>query len=403
MRRVVITGVGALTPAGNVFLDAWKALLTKKNVLTKIPAHLNVDKVKYGGFISGFSPLGILSRKELNRLDPFVQYGVISSAMAVCDANLFLQEEETAIFIGSSRGGISKIDSTYLEQKNNRIVPSPYLMPATTISMAASFIAHKLSISGPVLGISNACASGTAAIGQGYLAVKHGQVNTAIVGGTDAPLTTICLKGYDSSHVLSRKDRPTLSCPFDIDRSGFVLSEGAATVILEELGQALERRAKIYCEITGYSNHTGGFNQVRPDKESEVVAIKKALASANCKNGDVDFINTHGASTIMGDEVEAQAIKEVFGEKVLSLPVTANKSVTGHMLGASGAFETAVTAMSLKKGILPPTSNIKNLDPKCSPLNMPKDPLHGDFKVGITNSFGFGGINCVLVLKKLSS
>ncbi|MBI5211819.1 MAG: beta-ketoacyl-[acyl-carrier-protein] synthase II [Nitrospirae bacterium] len=412
MKRVVITGIGAVTPLANTFADSWQ--LIKKgvsgiNAITKFDASRLPWKT--AGELKGFSPELFLSKKEILRLDPFVQYSVAASVMAVEDSRILnfksqisnFKFENAGVIIGSSRGGITTIErelSKLLTPQsghwpNSKL--SAYLMPSTTISMAASYTAQKLGIKGQCLGISNACASGTNAVGEAYRLIKHGYADVVIAGGAEAPICRLCIEGYGISGALSKKNESSASRPFDAERDGFVLAEGACMLILEEYESAIKRGANIYAELTGYGNTTDAYHITRPDIKGEQKAIINALEDAGISAGDVDYINAHGTSTPLGDRVEAQAIKSVFGKNI---PVSSIKSMTGHMLAASGAFEIACTAVSIKEGIIPPTINISEKDPECY-INVVPEKKESDIRIAITNSFGFGGVNAVIVLKSI--
>jgi 3-oxoacyl-[acyl-carrier-protein] synthase II len=308
------------------------------------------------------------------------------------------------VVIGSSRGGISTIERSIkdLHLKNKRV--SPYVMPATTVVMAASYIAQKFGFSGGALGVSTACASGATAIGEAVRLVRHGYADMALAGGAEAPICRICIEGYFSAGALSSSAGQGALKPFDLRRDGFVLSEGACVLVLEEMESAKSRGARIYAEIAGCADTCDAFDQVRPDFMGEARAIASALKDAGIAARDVDFINAHGTSTPLGDIAESKALQEVFAGRIagraLDIPLTANKSMTGHMLAASGAFEAAVSAMTIYKGVLPPTINCEEKDPLCG-VRVSGLRLDGDFKVGVSNSFGFGGVNAVLVVRRV--
>jgi 3-oxoacyl-[acyl-carrier-protein] synthase II len=274
-------------------------------------------------------------------------------------------------------------------------------MSSTTISMASSYVAQKLGIKGYCLGISNACASGTSAIGEAYRLIRSGYQGPVLCGGAEAPVCRLCIEGYGSSGVLSKVNNSSASRPFDRTRDGFVLSEGACVFVLEDYGSALKRGARIYGEIAGYGNTTDAFHQTMPHPEGEAKAIKTAIDEAGLKPGDIDFINAHGTSTPLGDKTETEAIKLSFGNRAYHIPVTSIKSVTGHMLAASGALEAAVTLMSMNEGIIPPTINLKERDPECD-LDYVTQLRISEVMFAISNSFGFGGVNAVLVFKRLN-
>ncbi len=427
MRRVVITGIGAVTPLADNFFDSWS--LVKKGIsgISRI-SKFDTTGLSWtmAGEVKGFNPELYLSKKEILKLDPFLHYAVAAAKMAAEDAGLTRQETEVrgqrsekkdsllvtcysslvnaGVIIGSSRGGITTIEKEFPKLYSSYLSPiayrlSPYLMPSTTISMAASCVAQKLGIKGHCLGISNACASGTNAIGEAYRLIKHGYADIVIAGGAEAPICRFCVEGYGISGALSKTDNPAASRPFDTKRDGFVLAEGACILVLEEYASAIKRSAKIYSEIIGYSSTTDAYHITRPDIEGEIRAINSALENAGVSPEDVDYINAHGTSTPIGDMVEAKAIKNIFRSNITA-PVTSIKSMTGHMLAASGAFEAACTAMSIKERVIPPTINITEKDHECD-INVITEKKEADIKIAITNSFGFGGINAVIVLKKV--
>lgn len=408
MRRVVITGIGAVTPLADNFFDSWS--LVKKGIsgISRI-SKFDTTGLSWtmAGEVKGFNPELYLSKKEILKLDPFLHYAIAAAKMAAEDAGLMSQGSEknkqAGVIIGSSRGGITTIEKEFPKLYSSYPSPiayrlSPYLMPSTTISMAASCVAQKLGIKGHCLGISNACASGTNAIGEAYRLIKHGYADIVIAGGAEAPICRFCVEGYGISGALSKTDNPFASRPFDTKRDGFVLAEGACILVLEEYASAIKRNAEIYGEIIGYSSTTDAYHITRPDIEGEIRAIHSSLEDAGVSHEDVDYINVHGTSTPIGDRVEAKAIKLLFGQKI---PVSSIKSMTGHMLAASGAFETACTAVSIKEGIMPPTINVTEKDPECD-INVIIEKREADIKIAITNSFGFGGVNAVIVLKSNS-
>jgi 3-oxoacyl-[acyl-carrier-protein] synthase II len=411
MNRVVVTGIGAVSPLGNTFQESWAAV---KKGLAGIGPVTGFDASdipwQVAGELKHFDPGRYLSGKELKRLDPFAQYAVAAAVMAAEDAGLissFILHPSSlssaGIIVGSSRGGISSLEhsiikSRRLSRKQHSV--SPYLMPATTISMAPSYIAQKLGIKGCCLGVSNACASGANAIGEAYRLIISGYKYPVLCGGAEAPLCGICFQGYGASGALSKINDSTASRPFDRTRDGFVLSEGACIMVLEEYTTARKRGAKVYGEITGYGNTCDSFHQTIPSAEGEARAISAAIEDAGLAGGDIDFINAHGTSTILGDKTETGAIKITFGKKACEIPVFSLKSMTGHMLAASGALEAAITMISMCEGTIPPTINLTERDPECD-LDIVTELRKADIEYAISNSFGFGGVNAVLVMKKI--
>jgi len=406
-----VTGIGAVSPLGNTFQESWAAA---KKGLAGIGPVTGFDASdipwQVAGELKHFDPGRYLSGKELKRLDPFAQYAVAAAVMAAEDAGLissFILHPSSlssaGIIVGSSRGGISSLEhsiikSRRLSRKQHSV--SPYLMPATTISMAPSYIAQKLGIKGCCLGVSNACASGANAIGEAYRLIISGYKYPVLCGGAEAPLCGICFQGYGASGALSKINDSTASRPFDRTRDGFVLSEGACIMVLEEYTTARKRGAKVYGEITGYGNTCDSFHQTIPSAEGEARAISAAIEDAGLAAGDIDFINAHGTSTILGDKTETEAIKITFGKKACEIPVFSLKSMTGHMLAASGALEAAITMISMCEGTIPPTINLTERDPKCD-LDIVTELRKADIEYAISNSFGFGGVNAVLVMKKI--
>jgi len=329
--------------------------------------------------------------------------GITNSELRTPNSELL---NSAGVIIGSSRGGISTIEKELQRKYLSGISrhssrTSAYLMSSTTISMASSYVAQKLGIKGFCLGISNACASGTSAIGEAYRLIRSGYQCLVLCGGAEAPVCRLSVEGYGSSGVLSKVNNSSASRPFDRTRDGFVLSEGACVFVLEDYGSALKRGARIYGEIVGYGNTTDAFHQTMPHPEGEAKAIKTAIDEAGLKPGDIDFINAHGTSTPLGDKTETEAIKLSFGNRAYHIPVTSIKSVTGHMLAASGALESAFTLMSMNEGIIPPTINLKERDPECD-LDYVTQLRRSEVMFAISNSFGFGGVNAVLVFKRLN-
>jgi len=413
MPRIVITGIGAVTPLGNSFIDSWSAACSGRSGI-RAPSRVPVAGLPWTvcGEVSAFDPLLHLSGKEARRLDLFAQYAVSAAIMAAGDAGLIQgsKGEERhepydylnsgSVIIGSSRGGISMIEHALLKPvRTRRSRMSPYLMPATTISMAASAIAQKLGIRGHCLGISNACTSGTSAIGEACRLIRSGHAGPVFAGGTDAPISRICLEGYGAAGALSRVPDHTASRPFDATRDGFVLSEGACVLVIERRDRALKRGAHIYAEISGYGSTADAFHQTRPDPAGEARAMSAALSLSSTVPEEVDLISAHGTATPLGDIAEARAICQVFGRHASAIPVTAMKSMTGHMLAASGAFETAAAAMAIDEGRVFPTINLSAQDADI-PLNIVRETFQSDIRTVLINSFGFGGMNAVLVLRK---
>ena len=415
MLRIVITGIGAVTPLGNSFVDSWSAACSGRSGI-RTTSRVPVAEMPWTvcGEISAFDPLMYLDGREVRRIDLFAQYAVSAAIMAARDAGLAPEKEKKkglqqqtgdyvaagGVIIGSSRGGIGMIEHALLKPVGSRRYRmSPYLMPATTISTAASYTAQKLGIKGHCLGISNACTSGTNAIGEACRLIRSGYAGPVLAGGADAPISRICLEGYGAAGALSRIPDHTASRPFDARRDGFVLSEGACVLVIERRDVALKRGAHVYAEIAGYGSTADAFHQTRPDPEGEGRAMSAALSLSSTAPEEIDLISAHGTATPLGDVAEARAICQVFGKHASAIPVSAMKSMTGHMLAASGAFETASAAMAIDQGMTFPTINLSDQDEDI-PLSVVREAAHADIRTVLVNSFGFGGVNAALVLQK---
>ena len=389
MIRVAITGIGAVTPLANNFQDSWEALKTGSSGIGPI-TRFDAGGYKWtsAGELRGFDAESYISKKDRLRLDSFIQYAAAASIMAVEDSGLSLKmPESSAVIIGSSRGGIQKMTGPM----------SAYMMSGSTICMAAASISRILKLNGHTLGISNACASGSNSIGEAFRLIKNGYSNIALAGASDAPINPLAVNGYRVSGALSKKG---FSRPLDKDRDGFVISEGACVLVLEEYGRAISRNARIYAEVIAYGNSCDAYHETTPHIKGQVRAIKLAMIEGGLNIEDIDFISAHAAGTIIGDKTEAKAILGVFGKRLSDIYLSAIKSMTGHMLGASGAFEAAVAARSIYEGIIPPTINISNLDPDCR-LNIVSKPIEKAVRNAVCNSFGFGGVNSALLLRKI--
>jgi 3-oxoacyl-[acyl-carrier-protein] synthase II len=403
MKRVVITGIGAVTPLGPDIETTWENLVNKRSGIAGIkrfdPSGL---PSRIAGELKNFSPEKYLSPKEILRLDPFVHYAASAAIMASEDAGLMTKRlGGTGVVIGSSRGGITSLETAMEKHLTTGKPFSAYLMSSSTINMASSFISMKFGIKGPALGISTACASGTNAIGEAFRMVRNGEIKMAFTGGTEAPLCRLAVGGYGASGALSKRNKEPekASRPFDMERDGFVIAEGAAILVLEDMDHALKRGARIYAELVGYGMSSDAFHQTKPDPEGEAIAINHALNDANIGTGDVDYINAHATSTPLGDAAESMAVKKVFGKMTREISVSSSKSMLGHMLGAAGSVEAAITALSIYKNTITPTVNLDNPDSDCD-LNYVTSTIKKDINIAISHSFGFGGVNAVLVLKR---
>lgn len=371
---------------GAGFAESWEALKAGVSGIGPV-TRFDASSLRWqaAGELKGFEPEQYLPRKDMMRLDPFVHYAFAASLMACEDAGLCGEGLSRAgVIIGSSRGGVVSLE------RGLRGRPSAYLMSGTTVSMAASYVSLRLGMKGHILGISTACSSGSVAVGEAARLIRGGHADAVVAGGADAPLCGFCFRGYGTSGALSEQG---ISRPFDRGRDGFVLSEGAAVLVLEERESALGRGARIYGEVLGYGNASDAFHQTAPSAEGQARAMETALVDAGIGPGDIDLISVHATSTPIGDRMEARAINQVFGP--LPPPVSAVKSITGHMLGASGALEAAFAFMCMREGVVPPTINLH--EPECGLSHV---PALKRLPVGaaLCNSFGFGGVNSVLVM-----
>jgi beta-ketoacyl-acyl-carrier-protein synthase II len=416
MKRVVITGLGAVTPLAGNFRDSWGAAKSGQSGIGPI-TRFDVSDIpwKCAGEVKGFDGKMYLGLKEFARTDLFVQYAVGAAVMAAEDAGLIGQPalpvsgylSSGGVIVGSSRGGIATIERACVKnlhsRRNRRLSHggrrvSPFLMPSTTVGAAASSISRKLGIRSSCLGISNACASGMNAIGEAFRLLRSGWEGPVIAGGAEAPLCRLCIEGYGVTGVVSKTPDSSASRPFDRSRSGFVLSEGASILVLEELEAALKRSARIYGEIIGYGNAVDASHPTKPACGGEVSAMMCALTDAGLDFKSIDYISAHGTSTPLGDAAEAFAIREVFRERAASLPVSSVKSLTGHMLAASGPLEAAFAVMTINEGVIPPSINVEEKDADCD-LNLITELTRKRIRTAMCNSFGFGGVNAVIVLK----
>jgi 3-oxoacyl-[acyl-carrier-protein] synthase II len=419
MKRVAITGIGAVTPLGNNIDTTWANLIRGQSgisIITKFDA--SGLPIRIAGELNDFRPEDFLPRKDILRLDPFVHYAAAAAYMSIEDAGLDQGSgvrgqdqrpdvqntklpDSTAVVIGSSRGGITSLENSIEKHLLTSKPVSAYLMSSTTINMASSYISMKFGTNGLALGISTACASGTNAVGEAFRMVRNGEIDIAIAGGAEAPICRVAVGGYGTAGALSKRNNEPhkASRPFDKDRDGFVIAEGAAVLVLEELEHALDRGARIYAELAGYGTSSDACHQTRPDIEGEAMAINRALRDANVSDSDVDYINAHATSTFLGDIAESKAIRKIFGGKAAEIPISSSKSMLGHMIGAAGAAEAAITALSIFKGTITPAINLEIPDPDCD-LNFVASVIKKDINIAISDSFGFGGVNAVLVFKK---
>lgn len=411
-RRVVLTGIGMVTPLGVGKESNWQSLMAGQSGIRKIT---KFDTSRYTSRIAGelidFDPLQFLDKKEARKMDPFIQYALSAAQLAVKDSGLEpsrLESERTGVLVGSGIGGIGTIEEQLkiLQEKGPGRV-SPFFLVAAIINEAAGQISIMFRAKGPNSAVCTACATSTHSIGDAFRIIAYGDADIMIAGGSEAPITPLGLAGFCSMRALSvRNDAPEKSSrPFELERDGFVMGEGAGIVILEELVSALERGAHIYAEVIGYGMSSDAYHVTAPSREGEgaVQSMRNAIQDAGIEPREVDYINAHGTSTPWNDKIETLAIKKLFGDHAHKLAVSSSKSMTGHLLGAAGAVEAAITSLSLDKQILTPTINYEKPDPECDLDYVPNKPRKGSFTYGLSNSFGFGGTNATLLLKKFEA
>ncbi len=406
-RRVVVTGLGALAPNGSDLKSFWDGLVNGRSGIGFISRFDTTDhRAKIAGEVKDFDLSTALDSKEVRTNDPFTHYGVYAATQAVVDAGLTIDErdaERVGVIWGSGIGGIATHEQQHsvLTEKGPKRI-SPFLVPMMIIDMAAGMISMKLGAKGPNFATVSACASASHAIGEAARKIQYGDADVMITGGSEAAVTATSVGGFASSRALSmRNDEPTrASRPFDKDRDGFVMGEGAGAIVLEELEGALARGATIYGEFFGLGFTADAYHQtaMAPEAEGGTRAIGLALADAGLSCESIDYINAHGTSTPMGDSQETAAIKKSFGDHAHSLAVSSTKSMTGHLLGAAGAIETIACLMAIKEGVVPPTINYENPDPDCDLDYVPNEAREMKVRYALNNSFGFGGHNASLIM-----
>jgi 3-oxoacyl-[acyl-carrier-protein] synthase II len=409
-RRVVVTGMGAITPVGNDVATTWRSLIEGKSgtaPITKFDA--SNFPVKFAAEVKGFNPLDFMDRKEAKRADQYTQYAVAAARQAMTNAGLVerngMDPDRIGVIIGSGIGGLKSFEEqhdVYRERGVGKI--SPFFIPMFIADIAAGIVSMMFNAKGPNYATVSACATSAHAIGDAYRTIQYGDADVMITGGAEATVTPMAIGGFANMKALSeRNDSPeTASRPFDATRDGFVMGEGAGVLILEELEHALARGATIYAEIVGYGATGDAYHLTAPapDGEGAQRAMKRALKDAGLEPKDIQYINAHGTSTPANDFNETRAIKAVFGDYAKKVNVSSTKSATGHMLGAAGAVEAVVSAMVVGTGIIPPTINYQNPDPELDLNYTPNKSVERDVNAILSNSFGFGGHNTTLAIKR---
>jgi 3-oxoacyl-[acyl-carrier-protein] synthase II len=407
-RRVVITGVGLLTPLGTGVEKNWEALMAGRSGIGLIEQFDVTDfPVRIAGEIRDFNPEDWIEKKEIKKMDPFIQYAMATSDQAMRQSGLTFDAQEAelvGVIFGVGIGGlltIEEVHKNFLATGLRRV--TPFFIPKLISNLAPGNIAIRFGAKGINLATTSACASGSHAIGEAYRMIRQGFLNAAITGGTEAALTPLGLGGFAVMRALStRNDDPTrASRPFDRERDGFVMSDGAAALVLEERERAMARGADILAEIVGYGTSGDAHHITSPSPHGEGAArcMRMCLTDDDLDPTEVDYINAHGTSTPQGDLAETQAIKHVFGEHAAKIAVSSTKSMTGHLLGAAGAVESVFTALAMKRGMIPPTINYEYPDPECDLDYVPNRPRPARIRLALNNSFGFGGTNTTLAFR----
>ena len=412
-RRVVVTGVGLVTPVGIGTEETWQALLAGRSGIAPITRFdTSRFSTRIAGEVKGFEPTRWMGAREVRTTaaDPFIQYALAAGTMAMSDAGLTIEGElceRAGCFVGSGMGGLGTIEAAHksLMEKGPRHGISPFFATQLIINLAAGHLGMKYNAKGPSYAQVSACSSGANAIGDAYRAIQRDEMDVMICGGTEAVVTPLGVGGFCAMRALStRNDAPAeASRPFDLDRDGFLLAEGAGILVLEEMEHARRRGAHCYAELSGYGANADAYHVTAPAPEGEGAqrCMRLAIKDAHLAPSDIDYINAHGTSTKLNDVTETVAIKQVFGEHARRLMVSSTKSMTGHLLGAAGGIEAAFCALALARGQVPPTINYATADPACDLDYVPNTTRDARLRHAMSNSFGFGGTNACLVFSAL--
>ncbi len=409
-RRVVVTGIGMITPVGLDTESSWQGLVSGKSGIGPITQF--DDKAiptQIAGEIHGFEPEKFIEPKEIKKMDRFIHLAIAASQMAMDDSGLKITPENAdrvGVMVSAGMGGlpaIEKVHDAYREKGFRRI--TPFFIPMTIINEAAGILSIRYGAKGPNISIVTACATGTHSIGEAFKIIQRGDADAVIAGGTESCICPLGVGGFNAMKALStRNDEPQrASRPFDATRDGFIMGEGSGVVILEEMESAQKRGARIYAEVVGYGASGDAYHITSPAPNGEGAArcMAAAMKDAGVTPADMGYINAHGTSTKYGDELETMAIKAVFGDRAYKIPVSSTKSMTGHLLGAAGGVEAVITVLALDRGVLPPTINLENPDPECDLDYIPHTARKAQADVAMSNSFGFGGTNACLVFRRL--
>ncbi len=408
-KRVVITGLGAITPLGHDVPSTWEALKAGRSGIRRITSFDPSDlATQFAGEVVDFDPLKYFDRREARRMDRVTQFAIVAADQALADSGLLnapINKDRIGVVVSSAVGGIT----TLLENQDilrtrgpNKL--NPWFIPMMLVDTPSAQMGIRYGFRGPNMAVVTACATGSNAVGEAFEMVARGAADAIVAGGAEAALLPIVIAGFDVMGAMSlRNDAPEKACrPFDRDRDGFVVSEGAAVMVLESLEHALARGARIYAEFVGYGTSVDADHMAAPlaSGEGAAVAIRAALARAGMQPTDIDYINAHGTSTKLNDVAETNAIKLVFGEHAYRVPISSTKSMTGHLLAGAGALEALVCVKTIEEGIIPPTINLENPDPECDLDYVPNVARRANVRVAMSNSFGFGGHNATVIIKR---
>ncbi|KIL35261.1 3-oxoacyl-ACP synthase [Cohnella kolymensis] len=407
--RVVVTGMGVVTSLGSDLPEFWNNLLNGKSGISSIEAFDTSEyTTKIAAEIKGFNPEAFgIDKKDSRKMDRFVQFGVAASKQAVQDAGLIIGDnadpERVGVIVGSGIGGLGTWEEqhTVLMEKGPRRV-SPFFIPMMIANMASGQVSMVTGAKGPNTTAVSACATGTHSIGDSFKMIQRGDADVMICGGAEATIRPIGMAGFCAMRAMStRNEEPEkASRPFDIDRDGFVMGEGAGVMILESLDHALQRGARIYAEVIGYGMSGDAFHMTEPDPDGAARCMTRAIKDAGLEPEEIQYINAHGTSTPVGDKSETTAIKKAFGDHAYKVAVSSTKSMTGHLLGAAGGVEAVIVGLTLQNGMIPPTVNLDNQDPELDLDYVPNKPREADVRVALSNSFGFGGHNATIIMRK---
>jgi 3-oxoacyl-[acyl-carrier-protein] synthase II len=407
-RRVVVTGVGLITPLGTGVEKNWEALSVGRSGIGPLTRFDVADfPTRFAGEVTDFNATDWIEKKEVRKMDLFIQYAMGAAEQAMQGSGLPINEDNAdsiGVLIGVGIGGLYTIEENhqiFLDSRLRRL--TPFFIPKVISNLAPGHISIKYGARGANMTTTSACASGSHAVGEAYRMIRGGYLDAAITGGTEAPLTPLGVGGFAAMRALStRNENPqAASRPFDLNRDGFVIAEGAAVLILEERENAIARGAKILAEIVGYATNSDAFHITSPSPEGQGAAkcMQRCLEDGDLNPAEVDYINAHGTSTPPGDLAETQAIKRVFGEHAARIAVSSTKSMTGHTLGAAGAIESVYTVLAIKRGLIPPTINYETADPQCDLDYVPNTARPAKIRIALNNSFGFGGTNTTLAFR----